>query len=157
MSKKAQRYAIKARQRIQRRARETDQKELERAYNDWEFHKNLLENKSIERTIGQARIDTSANAVQMSPAGLQSDNRSVASSLFLGPKSTCKTELSRKLSGALLNDQKQALININMSEYQEKHTVSPLVGATPRYVGYEESGQLSEVMRRRPYSVVLLD
>lgn len=111
-----------------------------------------------ERVVGQDHIIKAvADAVRLSRAGLQMGNRPIASFLFLGPTGTGKTELSKALSGALFNDEKRALININMSEYQEKHTISRLVGAPPGYVGYEESGQLTEAVRRRPYSVVLLD
>ncbi|TIA93318.1 hypothetical protein E3P99_00181 [Wallemia hederae] len=117
-----------------------------------------LEDKLSERVVGQDHvIKAVADAVRLSRAGLQAGNRPIASFLFLGPTGTGKTELSKALSGALFNDEKRALININMSEYQEKHTVSRLVGAPPGYVGYEESGQLTEAVRRRPYSVVLLD
>ncbi|TIB87702.1 heat shock protein [Wallemia mellicola] len=117
-----------------------------------------LEDKLAERVVGQDHIIKAvADAVRLSRAGLQSSSRPIASFLFLGPTGTGKTELSKALSGALFNDEKRSLININMSEYQEKHTVSRLVGAPPGYVGYEESGQLTEAVRRRPYSVVLLD
>src|SRR5262249_22313347 len=89
-------------------------------------------------------------------AGLQDPNRPLASFLFLGPTGVGKTELARALAEFLF-DSEQAMVRIDMSEYMEKHSVSRLIGAPPGYVGYDEGGQLTEVIRRQPYSVVLLD
>jgi ATP-dependent Clp protease ATP-binding subunit ClpB len=97
-----------------------------------------------------------ANAVRRSRAGLQDPNRPIGSFIFLGPTGVGKTELARALAEFLFDDE-HAMVRIDMSEYQEKHTVSRLVGAPPGYVGYEEGGQLTEAVRRRPYSVVLFD
>jgi ATP-dependent Clp protease ATP-binding subunit ClpB len=97
-----------------------------------------------------------ANAIRRSRAGLSDPNRPVGSFLFLGPTGVGKTELARALAEFLFDDER-AMIRIDMSEYGEKHTVSRLVGAPPGYVGYDEAGQLTEAVRRRPYSVVLLD
>jgi ATP-dependent Clp protease ATP-binding subunit ClpB len=94
--------------------------------------------------------------VRRSRAGLQDPNRPIGSFIFLGPTGVGKTELARALAEFLFDDER-AMIRIDMSEYQEKHTVSRLVGAPPGYVGYEEGGQLTEAVRRRPYSVVLFD
>ena len=97
-----------------------------------------------------------ANAIRRSRAGLSDPNRPIGSFLFLGPTGVGKTELARTLADFLFDDEK-AMVRIDMSEYMEKHTVSRLVGAPPGYVGYEEGGQLTEAVRRRPYAVVLLD
>jgi ATP-dependent Clp protease ATP-binding subunit ClpB len=97
-----------------------------------------------------------ANAMRRARAGLQDPNRPLGSFIFLGPTGVGKTELARALAEFLFDDD-QAMIRIDMSEYQEKHTVSRLIGAPPGYVGYEEAGQLTEAVRRRPYSVVLFD
>jgi ATP-dependent Clp protease ATP-binding subunit ClpB len=97
-----------------------------------------------------------ANAIRRARAGLQDPNRPLGSFIFLGPTGVGKTELARALAEFLFDDE-QAMIRIDMSEYQEKHTVSRLIGAPPGYVGYEESGQLTEAVRRRPYAVVLFD
>jgi ATP-dependent Clp protease ATP-binding subunit ClpB len=97
-----------------------------------------------------------ANAIRRARAGLQDPNRPLGSFIFLGPTGVGKTELARALAEFLFDDE-HAMIRIDMSEYQEKHTVSRLIGAPPGYVGYEESGQLTEAVRRRPYSVVLFD
>ena len=97
-----------------------------------------------------------SNAVRRSRAGLQDPNRPIGSFIFLGPTGVGKTELARALAEFLFDDER-AMVRIDMSEYQEKHTVSRLVGAPPGYVGYEEGGQLTEAVRRRPYSVVLFD
>src|SRR5205823_1659791 len=97
-----------------------------------------------------------ANAVRAARAGLQDPNRPLGSFLFLGPTGVGKTETARALAEFLFDDE-AALVRIDMSEYQEKHTVSRLIGAPPGYVGYEEAGQLTEAVRRRPYSVVLFD
>ncbi len=97
-----------------------------------------------------------ANAIRRSRAGLSDPNRPIGSFLFLGPTGVGKTELARTLADFLFDDDK-AMVRIDMGEYQEKHTVSRLVGAPPGYVGYDQGGQLTEAVRRRPYSVVLLD
>ncbi|HEX9466867.1 MAG TPA: ATP-dependent chaperone ClpB, partial [Acidimicrobiia bacterium] len=109
------------------------------------------------RVIGQdAAVAAVANAIRRSRAGLSDPNRPIGSFLFLGPTGVGKTELARTLADFLFDDEK-ATVRIDMSEYQEKHNVSRLVGAPPGYVGYEEGGQLTEAVRRRPYAVVLLD
>ena len=97
-----------------------------------------------------------ANAIRRSRAGLSDPNRPIGSFLFLGPTGVGKTELARALAEFLFDDER-AMVRIDMSEYQEKHTVSRLIGAPPGYVGYDEGGQLTEAVRRRPYAVVLLD
>jgi ATP-dependent Clp protease ATP-binding subunit ClpB len=109
------------------------------------------------RVIGQDdAVRAVANAIRRSRAGLSDPNRPIGSFLFLGPTGVGKTELARTLADFLFDDEK-ATVRIDMSEYQEKHNVSRLVGAPPGYVGYEEGGQLTEAVRRRPYAVVLLD
>jgi ATP-dependent Clp protease ATP-binding subunit ClpB len=116
-----------------------------------------MEERLHERVVGQdAALRVVANAVRRSRAGLQDPNRPIGSFIFLGPTGVGKTELARSLAEFLFDDER-AMIRIDMSEYQEKHTVSRLVGAPPGYVGYEEGGQLTEAVRRRPYSVVLFD
>ena len=97
-----------------------------------------------------------SNAIRRSRAGLSDPNRPIGSFLFLGPTGVGKTELARALADYLFDDER-AIVRVDMSEYQERHTVSRLMGAPPGYVGYEEGGQLTESVRRRPYSVVLLD
>ena len=97
-----------------------------------------------------------SNAVRRARAGLQDPNRPIGSFLFLGPTGVGKTELARALAEFLFDDE-DAMVRIDMSEYMEKHAVARLIGAPPGYVGYEEGGQLTEAVRRRPYSVVLLD
>jgi len=97
-----------------------------------------------------------SNAIRRARAGLQDPNRPLGSFIFLGPTGVGKTELARALAEFLFDDE-QAIVRIDMSEYQEKHTVSRMVGAPPGYVGYEEAGQLTEAVRRRPYAVVLFD
>src|SRR5262249_7941337 len=97
-----------------------------------------------------------SKAIRRARAGLQDPNRPLGSFLFLGPTRVGKTELARALAEFLFDDE-QALIRLDMSEYQEKHSVSRMIGAAPGYVGYEEAGQLTEAVRRRPYAVVLLD
>ncbi|HEY7789263.1 MAG TPA: ATP-dependent chaperone ClpB, partial [Vicinamibacterales bacterium] len=116
-----------------------------------------MEERLHQRVIGQDEaINSVANAIRRARAGLQDPNRPLGSFLFLGPTGVGKTELARALAEFLFDDE-QAMVRIDMSEYQEKHTVSRMIGAPPGYVGYEESGQLTEAVRRRPYAVVLLD
>ncbi len=119
----------------------------------------LLEMESVigERLIGQrAAVTAVSDAVRRSRAGIADPNRPTGSFLFLGPTGTGKTELAKALADFLFDDER-AIVRIDMSEYGEKHSVSRLVGAPPGYVGYDEGGQLTEAVRRRPYSVVLLD
>jgi ATP-dependent Clp protease ATP-binding subunit ClpC len=116
-----------------------------------------MEGSLQERVIGQKEAITAvANAVRRSRSGLQDPNRPIGSFIFLGPTGVGKTETARALAEFLFDDE-SAMVRIDMSEYMEKHSVSRLVGAPPGYVGYEEGGQLSEAVRRRPYSVVLFD
>lgn len=116
-----------------------------------------MEERLRQRVIGQdAAVHAVANAVRAARAGLHDPNRPLGSFLFVGPTGTGKTETGRALAEFLF-DSEQAAIRIDMSEYQEKHTVSRLIGAPPGYVGYDEAGQLTEAVRRRPYSVVLFD
>jgi ATP-dependent Clp protease ATP-binding subunit ClpB len=116
-----------------------------------------LEEHLHGRVVGQDEaVSAVANAIRRSRAGLQDPNRPIGSFLFLGPTGVGKTELARALAEYLFDDER-AIVRVDMSEYQERHTVSRLVGAPPGYVGYEEGGQLTEAVRRRPYSVVLLD
>jgi ATP-dependent Clp protease ATP-binding subunit ClpB len=116
-----------------------------------------LEEHLHQRVVGQdTAIKAVANAIRRARAGLQDENKPIGSFIFLGPTGVGKTELSRALAEFLFDDE-QAMIRIDMSEYMEKHTVSRLIGAPPGYVGYEEGGQLSEAVRRKPYSVVLFD
>src|SRR5215468_6211292 len=118
---------------------------------------NKMEDRLRERVVGQdAAVAAIAAAVRRARAGLKDPNRPIGSFLFLGPTGVGKTELARALAEFLFDDE-HAMIRIDMSEYQEKHTVSRLVGAPPGYVGYEEGGQLTEAVRRRPYAVVLFD
>jgi ATP-dependent Clp protease ATP-binding subunit ClpB len=110
-----------------------------------------------ERVIGQEEaVSAVANAIRRSRAGLSDPHRPIGSFLFLGPTGVGKTELARSVADFLFDDER-ATVRIDMSEYQEKHTVSRLIGAPPGYVGYDEGGQLTEAVRRRPYAVVLLD
>jgi ATP-dependent Clp protease ATP-binding subunit ClpB len=116
-----------------------------------------MEERIAERVIGQAKaVKAVANAVRRARAGLQDENRPIGSFLFLGPTGVGKTELSKALAEFLFDDE-GAMVRIDMSEYMEKHSVARLIGAPPGYVGYEEGGQLSEHVRRKPYSVVLFD
>jgi ATP-dependent Clp protease ATP-binding subunit ClpB len=123
-----------------------------------EMHKLLhLEEHLHQRVIGQHEaVSAISNAIRRSRAGLSDPNRPIGSFLFLGPTGVGKTELARALAEFLFDDEK-AMIRIDMSEYMEKHSVSRLIGAPPGYVGYDEGGQLTEAVRRRPYSVILLD
>ena len=106
----------------------------------------------MQRVIGQDEaINAVSNAVRRARAGLQDPNRPIGSFIFLGPTGVGKTELARALAEFLFDDE-NAMIRIDMSEYMEKHTVARLIGAPPGYVGYEEGGQLSEAVRRKPYS-----
>ncbi len=116
-----------------------------------------MEERLSHRVIGQKiAIKAVSNAVRRARAGLQDENRPIGSFLFLGPTGVGKTELSKALAEFLFDDE-NAMTRIDMSEYMEKHAVSRLIGAPPGYVGYEEGGQLTEAVRRRPYSVVLFD
>ena len=116
-----------------------------------------MEENLHRRVVGQDdAIRAVSNAVRRARAGLQDPNRPIGSFIFLGPTGVGKTELARALAEFLFDDE-QAMVRIDMSEYQERHTVSRLVGAPPGYVGYEEGGQLTEAVRRKPYSVVLFD
>src|SRR5207248_1667202 len=114
-----------------------------------------MEERLKTRVVGQDKaLEVVSAAVRRSRAGLQDANRPIGSFIFLGPTGVGKTETARALAEELFDDE-NAMIRIDMSEYMEKHSVSRLVGAPPGYVGYEEGGQLSEAVRRRPYSVVL--
>ena len=116
-----------------------------------------LEELLHRRVIGQdAAVSATANAIRRSRAGLSDPNRPIGSLMFLGPTGVGKTELARALAEFLFDDER-AMVRIDMAEYMEKHAVSRLIGAPPGYVGYDEGGQLTEAVRRRPYSVVLLD
>jgi ATP-dependent Clp protease ATP-binding subunit ClpB len=116
-----------------------------------------LEDVLHQRVVGQDEaVDAVANAIRRSRAGLSDPNRPIGSFLFLGPTGVGKTELARSLADFLFDDER-AMVRIDMSEYMEKHSVSRLIGAPPGYVGYDEGGQLTEAVRRRPYAVVLLD
>ena len=116
-----------------------------------------MEQRLHDRVIGQDEaVNAVANAVRRSRSGLSDPNRPVGSFIFLGPTGVGKTELARALAEFLFDDE-QALIRLDMSEYQEKHTVARMLGAPPGYVGYDEGGQLTEAVRRRPYSVILFD
>jgi ATP-dependent Clp protease ATP-binding subunit ClpB len=116
-----------------------------------------MEERLHQRVVGQdAAVEAVANALRRARSGLQDPNRPIGSFVFLGPTGVGKTELARALAEFMFDDER-AMVRLDMSEYQEKHTVSRLVGAPPGYVGFEEGGQLTEAVRRRPYSVVLLD
>lgn len=117
----------------------------------------MLEEELHKRVVGQdPAIETVSDAVRRSRAGLQDENRPIGSFFFLGSTGVGKTELARSLADFLFNDE-NAMVRIDMSEYMERHSVSRLVGAPPGYVGYDEGGQLTEAVRRQPYSVILLD
>ena len=116
-----------------------------------------MEERLHQRVVGQDEaVAAVANALRRARSGLQDPNRPIGSFVFLGPTGVGKTELARALAEFMFDDER-AMVRLDMSEYQEKHTVSRLVGAPPGYVGFEEGGQLTEAVRRRPYSVVLLD
>lgn len=116
-----------------------------------------MEKRLHNRVVGQdAAVESVARAVRRSRSGLQDPNRPIGSFIFLGPTGVGKTELARALAEFLFDDE-QNMVRIDMSEYQERHTVARLIGAPPGYVGYDEGGQLTEAIRRRPYSVVLFD
>ena len=116
-----------------------------------------MEDELHERVVGQDEaVNAVANAIRRSRSGLSDENRPIGSFLFLGPTGVGKTELARTLAQFLFDDER-AMVRIDMSEYMEKHSVSRLIGAPPGYVGYDEGGQLTEAVRRRPYAVVLLD
>ncbi|MBI5501336.1 MAG: AAA family ATPase, partial [Deltaproteobacteria bacterium] len=116
-----------------------------------------MEKRLHERVVGQDEaLEAVASAIRMARAGLSDPNRPIGSFLFLGPTGVGKTELARALAEFLFDDER-AMVRLDMSEYMEKHTVSRLVGAPPGYVGFDEGGQLTEAVRRRPYCVVLLD
>jgi ATP-dependent Clp protease ATP-binding subunit ClpB len=116
-----------------------------------------MEERLHQRVVGQAEaVEAVANALRRARTGLQDPNRPIGSFVFLGPTGVGKTELARALAEFMFDDER-ALVRLDMSEYQERHTVARLIGAPPGYVGYEEGGQLTEAVRRRPYSVILLD
>jgi ATP-dependent Clp protease ATP-binding subunit ClpB len=116
-----------------------------------------MEERLHERLVGQEEaVEAVSNALRRARSGLQDPNRPIGSFVFLGPTGVGKTELARALAEFMFDDER-AMIRLDMSEYQERHTVARLVGAPPGYVGYEEGGQLTEAVRRRPYSVILLD
>ncbi|HCS3345137.1 TPA: AAA family ATPase, partial [Shigella flexneri] len=116
-----------------------------------------MEQELHHRVIGQNEaVDAVSNAIRRSRAGLADPNRPIGSFLFLGPTGVGKTELCKALANFMF-DSDEAMVRIDMSEFMEKHSVSRLVGAPPGYVGYEEGGYLTEAVRRRPYSVILLD
>ena len=116
-----------------------------------------IESELHKRVVGQDQaIQAVADAVRRSRAGLSNEKRPIGSFLFMGTTGVGKTELAKALAEFLFNDENM-ITRIDMSEYQERHTVSRLVGAPPGYVGYDEGGQLTEAVRRKPYSVILLD
>src|SRR5256714_3994354 len=116
-----------------------------------------MEDRLHQRVVGQEEaVEAVANALRRARTGLQDPNRPIGSFVFLGPTGVGKTELARALAEFMFDDER-AMVRLDMSEYQERHTVARLIGAPPGYVGYEEGGQLTEAVRRRPYSVILLD
>src|SRR5438045_2497181 len=116
-----------------------------------------MEERLHQRVVGQEEaVEAVANALRRARTGLQDPDRPIGSFVFLGPTGVGKTELARALAEFMFDDER-ALVRLDMSEYQERHTVARLIGAPPGYVGYEEGGQLTEAVRRRPYSVILLD
>jgi len=117
----------------------------------------VLEERLHQRVVGQDEaVEAVANAVRRSRSGLQDPHRPIGSFIFLGPTGVGKTELCKALAQVLFDDE-NAMVRLDMSEFMERHTVSRLIGAPPGYVGYEEGGRLTEAVRRRPYSVILLD
>jgi ATP-dependent Clp protease ATP-binding subunit ClpB len=117
----------------------------------------VLEDRIHQRLVGQDEaVEAVANAVRRNRSGLQDPNRPIGSFIFLGPTGVGKTELCKALAEVMF-DSEDAMIRLDMSEFMERHTVSRLIGAPPGYVGYEEGGALTEAIRRRPYSVILLD
>jgi len=118
---------------------------------------NKMEDILRQRVVGQDEaIKSVANAIRRGRAGLAEEDKPIGSFMFLGPTGVGKTELARALAEFLFNDEK-AMVRIDMSEYMEKHTVSRLIGSPPGYVGYEEGGQLTEIVKHRPYSLILFD
>ena len=116
-----------------------------------------MEERLHQRVVGQEEaVEAVSNALRRARSGLQDPNRPIGSFVFLGPTGVGKTELARALAEFMFDDER-AMVRLDMSEYQERHTVARLVGAPPGYVGYEEGGQLTEAVRRRPYAVLLLD
>src|SRR5712672_3842741 len=116
-----------------------------------------MEQRLEQRVVGQKEaLEAVANAVRRSRSGLQEPNRPIGSFIFLGPTGVGKTETARALAEFLFDDE-QAMVRIDMSEYMEKHAVARLIGAPPGYIGFDEGGQLTEAIRRRPYAVVLFD
>ncbi len=116
-----------------------------------------MEERLHQRVVGQdTAVEAVSNALRRARSGLQDPNRPIGSFIFLGPTGVGKTELARALAEFMFDDER-AVVRLDMSEYQERHTVARLVGAPPGYVGYEEGGQLTEAVRRRPYAVLLLD
>ena len=116
-----------------------------------------MEERLHQRVVGQDEaVEAVSNALRRARSGLQDPNRPIGSFVFLGPTGVGKTELARALAEFMFDDER-AMVRLDMSEYQERHTVARLVGAPPGYVGYEEGGQLTEAVRRRPYAVLLLD
>src|SRR5687767_15884911 len=116
-----------------------------------------MEERLHERVVGQEEaVQSVSNAVRRARAGMQDPNRPLGSFLFLGPTGVGKTLLAKALAEFLFDDEK-ALVRLDMTEYMEKHTVARLIGAPPGYIGYDEGGQLTEAIRRRPYAVVLFD
>jgi ATP-dependent Clp protease ATP-binding subunit ClpB len=116
-----------------------------------------MENRLHQRIVGQDdAVEAVANALRRARTGLQDPNRPIGSFVFLGPTGVGKTELARALAEFMFDDE-HAMVRLDMSEYQERHTVARLIGAPPGYVGYDEGGQLTEAVRRRPYCVILLD
>src|SRR5438045_4268405 len=116
-----------------------------------------MEERLHDRVVGQDEaVEAVANALRRARTGLQDPNRPIGSFIFLGPTGAGKTELARALAEFMFDDER-AIVRLDMSEYQERHTVARLLGAPPGYIGYDEGGQLTEAVRRRPYSVILLD
>jgi ATP-dependent Clp protease ATP-binding subunit ClpB len=116
-----------------------------------------MEDRLHQRVVGQDEaVEAVANALRRARTGLQDPNRPIGSFVFLGPTGVGKTELARALAEFMFDDE-HALVRLDMSEYQERHTVARLIGAPPGYIGYDEGGQLTEAVRRRPYTVILLD